>query len=154
MFEAHPRKRLQRFEKHRQREEANFLSGKAVSRLLEHFRVSSKRDPVLHLTDDLTCTIGERVSVHNSADYQSIHVAPPVQYYFNPARTQASPYPWSGIKQYGPFSKDTFARRTPALLIVFPDEAQGQTESFLNHFRAGLPNSREFEGGLQNCSGF
>jgi hypothetical protein len=90
----------------------------------------------------------------NTNTYQTIHQAPPVQYYFDPARTKASPYPWPGIKQYGPFSKDTFPKRTPTILVVLPDTAQGTTEKFLNSFRNGLATSSpQYEGGFAKLFG-
>jgi hypothetical protein len=50
--------------------------------------------------------------------------APPVQYYFNPARTKAHQYPWLGIQQYGPFSKDTFPKRSPTILTEFVNDLE------------------------------
>jgi hypothetical protein len=138
------------FEQARQREESKLISGPAVSELLQQFHQFFQKDPTLQLTRDLTVTIKDQLSVRNSASYESIHLAPPVQYYFNPARTKASPYPWYGIKQYGPFSKDTFPKRTPNILVVFPDMAQGATETFLNHLRNGITMPKPaYEGGFR-----
>src|SRR5262249_20533562 len=79
---------------------------------------------------------------------------PPVQYYFNPARTKSSPFPWSGIRQYGPFSKDTFPKRTPNILVVCPNTVQGAAETFLGHLRKGItvPNPH-YEGGFAKLFG-
>jgi len=121
------------FEQSRQREEAKFLSGPAVNGLLQQFHQFFQKDPVLTITDELSVTINEQLAVTNTPAYQTIHVAPPVQYYFNPARTKASPYPWVGIQQYGPFSKDTFPKRSPHIIVVFPENTQGATETFLRY---------------------
>jgi hypothetical protein len=128
------------FEQTRQREEAKLLSGPAVNEMVGQFHQFFRKDPTLPLTEQLTATIGDHLKLTNTNAYHTIHQALPVQYYFDPARTKASPYPWVGIKQYGPFSKDTFPKRTPTILVVFPDTAQGATEKFLNSFRNGLPN--------------
>ena len=142
------------FEQARQREEAKLLSGPAVNDLLQQFRKFFQKDPTLQLTQDLTVTINDQLSVKNSSAYESIHIAPPVQYYFDPARTKTSQYPWLGIKQYGPFSKDTFPKRTPNILVVFPEMAQGATETFLKHLRNGITNSRPaYEGGFAKLFG-
>jgi hypothetical protein len=142
------------FEQARQREEAKLLSGPAVHELLQQVHQFFQKDPALQLTRDLTVTINDQLAVKNTTAYESIHRAPPVQYYFNPARTKASPYPWFGIKQYGPFSKDTFPKRTPNILVVFPEMAQGATETFLNHLRNGITMPKPaYEGGFAKLFG-
>ena len=142
------------FEQTRQREEAKLLSGPAVNDMVGQFHQFFRKDPSLPLTEDLTATIREQLNLINSPAYQTVHQAPPVQYYFDPARTKASPYPWLGIKQYGPFSKDTFPKRTPTILVVVPDTAQGATEKFLNSFRNGLVISNpQYEGGFAKLFG-
>jgi Piwi domain len=137
------------FEQTRQREEAKLLSGPAVKEMVGQFHQFFRKDPILALAEQLTATIGEQLKLTNTSAYQTIHHAAPVQYYFDPARTKASLYPWAGIKQYGPFSKDTFSKRTPVILVVLPDTAQGATEQFLNSFRNGLVTPRpQYEGGF------
>lgn len=139
----------------RQQEEARFTKGPAVHALLKHFHQFFQKDPNLQLTADLWSTIGDQLTLENTTSYQTIHCAPPVQYYFNPARTKASQYPWTGIKQYGPFSKDTFPKRSPNILIVFPETEQGATERFLNFLRDGIVlNGRsQYEGGFSKLFG-
>jgi len=142
------------FEQTRQREEAKLLSGPAVNEMVGQFHQFFRKDPALPLTEQLTVTVGEHLKLTNTNAYHTIHQAPPVQYYFDPARTKASPYPWVGIKQYGPFSKDTFPKRTPTILVVFPDTAQGATEKFLNSFRNGLSTPKpQYEGGFAKLFG-
>ena len=142
------------FEQTRRREEAKLLSGPAVNEMVGQFHQFFRKDPILRLTEQLTATIGEQLKLTNTNVYHTIHHAPPVQYYFDPARTKASPYPWVGIKQYGPFSKDTFPKRTPTILVVLPDTAQGATEKFLNSFRNGLATPKsQYEGGFAKLFG-
>jgi len=137
------------FEQTRQREEAKLLGGPAVNEMVGQFHQFFRKSPALQLTEQLTATIGGQLKLTNTNAYHTIYQAPPVQYYFDPARTKASPYPWVGIKQYGPFSKDTFPKRTPAVLVIFPDSAQGATETFLNSFRNGLATPKpQYEGGF------
>lgn len=142
------------FEQTRQREEAKLLSGPAVNEMVKQFHQFFQKDPTLQLTKQLAATIGDQLKLTNTNAYHTIHQAPPVQYYFNPARTKASPYPWVGIKQYGPFSKDTFPKRTPTILVVLPDTAQGATEKFLNSFRNGIATPKsQYEGGFAKLFG-
>lgn len=142
-------------EQGRQREEARFVNGPAIYGLLKQFHQFFQKDPSLQLTSDLWATIGGQLVLENTSAYQTIHRAPPVQYYFNPARTKASQFPWTGIKQYGPFSKDTFPKRSPNILVVSPDIAQGAAEKFLNFLRDGitLTGRSEYEGGLSKLYG-
>jgi hypothetical protein len=143
------------YEKNRQQEEAKLLSGPAINGLLQEFQRFFQKDPVLSLTKGFAVTIHEQITVANNHRYETIHRLSPVQYYFNPARTKASPYPWLGIKQYGPFSKDTFPKRTPNILVVFPDTTQGATETFLNHLRSGITTTPrpQYEGGFAKLYG-
>jgi hypothetical protein len=142
------------FEEARQREEAKLISGPAVNEMIQQFHQFFQKDPTLPLTKELTATIGEHLKLTNTNAYHTIHQAPPVQYYFNPARTKASPYPWFGIKQYGPFSKDSFPKRTPTILVVLPDTVQGATETFLNSFRNGIAAPKpQYEGGFAKLFG-
>jgi hypothetical protein len=137
------------FEQARQREEAKLLSGPAVNEVLQQFHEFFQKDPALPLSSELTVTIGEQLSITNTSAYHTIHQAPPVQYYFNPARTKASPYPWNGIKQYGPFSKDTFPKRTPTILVARKapqrrssiTSATGSRPRGDHSTKAGSPNS-------------
>ena len=143
------------FEQSRQREAAKLLSGPAINELLQQFHQFFQNDPVLPLTNDLAVTIHEHIAIKNDRHYQTIHRAPPVQYYFNPARTKANPYPWVGIQQYGPFSKDTFPKRSPNILVIFPDNTQGGTETFLKYLRDGITTNRRspYEGGFAKLYG-
>jgi len=75
--------------------------------------------------------------------------ASPDRYYFDAARSKVADYAWQGIRDYGPFSKDTFAKRSPTILVVFPQAAQGQTETFLKYLRDGI----EIPGGTSQYPG-
>jgi hypothetical protein len=86
------------FEQARQIEEAKLLSGPAIDELLQRFHKFFQKDPVLQLTTGLSVTIHDQLAIEDDRDYQTIHRAPPVQYYFNPARTKANPYPWLGTR--------------------------------------------------------
>jgi len=84
-----------------------------VGQFLQFFR----KDPTLLLTEQLTATIGDHLKLTNTNAYHTIHHAPPVQYYFDPARTKASHFPWVGIKQFL-FSVAAFAWISTYVLVV------------------------------------
>ncbi|RJR41659.1 MAG: stem cell self-renewal protein Piwi domain-containing protein [Desulfobacteraceae bacterium] len=143
------------FENARQREEAKLLTGAAVNELLAQFHQFLQKDPVFTITDELRIRVNEQLAIGNTPEYESIFCAPPVQYYFNPARTKASQYPWAGLQNYGPFSKDTFPKRTPTILIVLPEHLQGATEAFLRCLRDGITTKGRspYQGGFAKLFG-
>ena len=143
----------EQFDTARRQSESNLLNGPAVDALLTRFHSFFSKAPTFGLTSDLDVTIGSRLVVQEKHQYQPIHQAEPVQYYFNAARTKSNPYPWLGITKYGPFSRDTFAKRSPSILVVFPEAAQGAVEMFLKCFKEGVPSQRQFEGGFAKLFG-
>ena len=70
-----------------------------------------------------------------------------------PARSKRHQYAWPGLEKYGPFSRDTFARPTPRVLVVFPQAAQGAVEKFIRYLRDGIPGSKGFQSGFAKTFG-
>jgi Piwi domain len=132
----------QAFENERYRQEAQLFTGPALERLLGRMGALLRQASPLALAPDLTCSIGDLLELKNDETYQSIVTARPVEYCFDAARTKRSEYPWNGIEGYGPFSRDTFPKRSPRIVVVFPDTVQGPVEHFLRLLRDGinLPN--------------
>jgi hypothetical protein len=143
----------EQFDAARRVSESNLLNGPAVDALLTRFHSFFAKAPTFRLTADLEVTIGNRLSIQKKNQYQPIHRAPQVQYYFNAARTKSNPYPWLGLTKYGPFSRDTFAKTSPAILVVLPEAAQGVAETFLKSFKEGMPSQSQFEGGFAKLFG-
>jgi hypothetical protein len=126
------------FERQRQEIEAVLLSGPEIDARLEQFGTFLSKADSLKISSELNCRVGDQMSVTNTDDYKSIISASGDRYCFDPARSKTAEYAWPGIKNYGPFSKDTFPKRSPNILVVFPRIAQGQTETFLKHLRDGV----------------
>ncbi len=141
--------RFAEFENRRYVKEGEFLLGPSVDRLLSKMGdILHQASPVL-LAPDFTCTIGQRLELHNEADYTSLIASRPVEYCFDAAKSKRSILPWPGLLHYGPFSRDTFSKRTPRLLVVTPDQAAGKVSQFVKVFRDGiqsLANSRYSKG--------
>jgi hypothetical protein len=58
------------------------------------------------LCSDLQCSTGERIPVENAGNYKTVVQAPPVEYYFDSARSnKRNKYVWPGLESYGPFSR-------------------------------------------------
>jgi hypothetical protein len=143
-----------RFEELREEQTAQVLGGPAVSTLLDQMEGFFGERPPLRLTPKLVATVGKRLRlrdvVHPMAMNKVVHQFPPVEFCFEPSRTKRHSYPWEGLTRYGPFSRSSFAKRSPMILLICPERLQGPSEQFLRLFTNGIT-------GLQKCrypSGF
>jgi len=142
--------RYQAFEEERQAQEANLFTGPALESVLARMAGFLRKASPMQLGAGLACSVTTAVEVANSADYQSVVASTSVEYCFDPAKTKRHQYPWKGIETYGPFSRDTFARKSPRILVVFPDTVQGLVENFLRVLRDGV----HLSGGSRYSAGF
>ena len=126
------------FESARRSEQDRLLNGPAREQLMGEMETFLAKASPLDLAPGLICSIGERLALANDSDYQTVLQTRPVQYCFDPAKTKRHMYAWPGIERFGPFSRETFPKKSPRLLVVFPDTVQGNVESFLRAFRDGL----------------
>jgi Piwi domain len=90
----------------------------------------------LAVVGGLTCTVGE--PIHLGQGLEVVTQGRPVRYCFDAARTKQDEYAWRGLEQYGPFSGDTFAKRSPTIMVVHPAAAKGQVETFIQALRDGV----------------
>ena len=126
------------FESALNNEESKLLIGPAVDATLTKMHEFLAHHSPLDIAPDLQGKIGERIAAINTKEYQSVITASSVEYCFDAARTKRSPYAWLGIDQYGPFSRQTFSKKTPEIIVFFPDTAQGAVEKFLVTLRDGI----------------
>ncbi len=129
------------FETHRARLEGQLLGGPGIDAMVKEMGRFLGGLPPIALGSGLRCRIGPQLTVGNIAQHRSVHRAPPVSYCFDPARTKQNTIAWRGLTTYGPFSRDSFATRSPRILVVAPDTAQGVTESFVRALRDGAPST-------------
>ncbi|MBE0657726.1 MAG: stem cell self-renewal protein Piwi domain-containing protein [Bryobacteraceae bacterium] len=144
------------FEETRWSEEANLLNASAVQQLMDRFAGFFSKSPMFAVAPGLQCTIQEQIGIANTLEYKSVVLSPPVQYCFDASRSKQSPYAWAGLMNHGPFSRDTFAKRSPEILVVFPDTMQGHVERFLRSLRDGVVTSgrqSQFPGGFAKLFG-
>src|SRR5262249_7167895 len=129
--------------------EGEFLLGPPLDRLLVKMAGILHSASPLTLAPDFTCTIGKRLEFYNDEKYTSLIVSDPVEYCFDAAKSKRNILPWAGLTRYGPYSKDTFSKRTPRLLVVTPDQAAGKVSQFVKVLRDGIQsveNSRYAKG--------
>ena len=133
--------RYDAFEAERQRLEGELLGGPGIDAMLTEMGKFLASVPPIILGADLECSVGERLTVGNTDAHRSVHTATPVSYCFDPARTKQNPFAWRGLTKYGPFSRDSFAARSPRILIVAPGSVQGTAEAFVRALRDGMPDT-------------
>ncbi|MGL4621904.1 MAG: argonaute/piwi family protein [Chroococcidiopsis sp.] len=126
------------FEEERTLQESKLLTGPALDKTLTQMRDFLVKKSLMQLAPDLQARIGSCIEVVNDDAYQTVISASPVEYCFDSARTKRSQYAWSGIEQYGPFSREIFSKKSPEILVLFPDTVQGAVENFLRAFRDGI----------------
>lgn len=126
------------FESARADQESQLLIGPALDTTLTEMQAFLVRKSPLQIAPDLQGTIGSCIEAINTNEYQFVTTASPIEYCFDAARTKRSPYPWVGIDKYGPFSRETFSKKTPEVIVLFPDTVQGAVESFLRALRDGI----------------
>lgn len=131
-------KQYKAFDSERDNQEGQLLIGPAFDTTLEEMQKFLKRKSPLEISSHLQGKIGDRILATNTEDYQTTVIAPQVEYCFDAARTKKSIYAWPGINQYGPFSRETFSKKTPEILVIFPDTAQGAIENFLRQLKDGI----------------
>jgi hypothetical protein len=129
------------FENARRAHQDRLLNGPAREQLIRQMETFLAKASPLELAPGLSCEVGERIALHNAHDYKSVVNVRPVSYCFDPAKTRRHMYAWNGLERFGPFSRETFPKKSPRLLVVFPDTVQGHVESFLRSFRDGVRTS-------------
>ncbi|MDJ0661538.1 MAG: Piwi domain-containing protein [Crocosphaera sp.] len=126
------------FEKERELQESNLLIGKGQYEALQKMKKYLTKNSPLYLTSDLKGYIKEQIEINNNGNYTTMTSSSPVQYCFDSARTKKDIYAWRGISNYGPFSREVFSKKSPNILVFFPDTIQGKAEVFLKSFQEGI----------------
>jgi hypothetical protein len=141
-----------RFAEFQETQIAGLLSGRPL--LAEVRRVGEllARSP-MELSSGLTCSTGQPFSLRNRPDYLTVVSARRLDYCFDPARSKRHRYAWPGLDAYGPFSRETFARPSPTILVVCPTSAQGAVESFVRRLRDGIPEEPAYQAGMTKTFG-
>ncbi len=148
--------RYESFEKERQAQEAACLTGPALDAMLSRMAGYLAKASPIFLCLGLECSVGERIAIENVDPYQTYLLAPPVEYCFDAARSKRHKYAWQGLDRFGPFSRDAFGKKSPKILVVFPDSVQGTVERFLRYFRDGVnleQGNSAFSGGFAKTFG-
>jgi hypothetical protein len=125
------------------------LEGPALLQQVRHVSAELRKTP-LSIADGLTCVVSELAQISRPNPNGPATLSRTVNYCFDSSRTKRDEYAWRGLDRYGPFSGDTFARRSPTILVVHPQSAKGQVETFVQAFRDGIhgPNLTAYQKGF------
>ena len=130
--------RIAEFEEKRRAAESKLLTAPAVHDLLSKMQEYLWNASPLELTADLSCSIRGVITLQDTGTYRTVVRSKPSDYCFDGAKAKRSDYAWPGLERYGPFDRDSFAKRTPRILVVCPDKAEGQVGQFIKMFRDGI----------------
>lgn len=141
-----------RFLEQQEKAIGGLLSGKPL--LAEVRRVGKLlSDSPLELSSGMTCAVGVPLTLRNTQTYKTVVSARRLDYCFDPARSKRHRYVWPGLETYGPFSRDTFARPSPTILVVCPASTKGAVETFVRRLRDGMPDQHAYRGGMTKTFG-
>lgn len=141
--------RYDEFDDQREKLESQFLTGPGLNNCLTEFFKQFRKAKELQIAPGLTATVSEQVILSTSGDFITAVELDPVEYCFDVAKTKRHKFAWNGLTQFGPYSRDSFPKRSPRLLIVCPDAAQNRVEQALRHLRDGIPSTSFSKGFLR-----
>lgn len=144
--------KFSRYEEHRDKKVGELLGGPPLLAEIERVGSVLGEQPI-ELAQGLTCSVDAPLRITNSPDYRSIVSTRQLDYCFDAARTKRHRYAWPGLETYGPFSRDTFARPSPHILVVFPQAAQGAVEKFVRYLRDGIAGQKAYQAGMTKTFG-
>ena len=126
------------FDEQRRVEEATVMGGPAQRDSIGRMGDWLRKRPPIELAPGVRCSVGAQVDFQMTGRQPSAWMATPVEYCFDAAKSKRKKYAWPGLEEFGPFDRDTFARRSPRLLVVTPDSAQGTAEQFVKALLEGI----------------
>ena len=145
-------KNYTRYSQYVDKQTGEMLDGPALTKEIARVGELLGRHP-LDLARGLKCRVRSPMTVGNAPGYDSVVRARKLDYCFDAARSKRHEYAWPGLEKYGPFSRDTFARPTPRIMVVFPRAAQGAVENFIRCLQDGISRSKGFQSGFATTFG-
>ncbi len=138
------------FDKRRADAEGELLGGPGIEQLCQTMGEVLVKNSPIPITNEFQCRVLGRISPTNSNDYKTIVDVGSGDYCFDPSKQKRAKYAWQGITKFGPYSRDTFSKKSPRILVVCPDKASGTVSQFLGmlaHGITSIPDSR-YAGGF------
>lgn len=118
--------------------QAKHLNGPGLAEFLRSFEAFLRSKNPIRLTGDISFEVGKVVRVENRSEFKTIVSLNNAKYCFNRSRTKLSDYAWLGLENHGPYDLDSFAKRSPRILVICPDKAAGRISQSIKQFRDGI----------------
>ena len=138
------------FDRKRKDAEGEVLGGPGIEKLCRTMGNVLEKNSPIQVTPDIQCRVVSRIAVENVGGYKTVVDVGQGEYCFDPAKKKRSSYAWPGLEQFGPYSRDTFSKKSPRILVLTPDKATGKVGQFvgmLSHGVTSVANSR-YAGGF------
>ncbi len=136
---------------------SRFYSSSSVEAALSKVEEKLAGSSPIILGGGVSAFVEGRLEATNTPSYKSVIQSPEVEYCFDAGRTKRDRIAWRGLTQYGPFSHDTFPKKSPTIVVFFPDSVQRSVENYVSMLRDGiiLPYGKEsaYKGGLAQIYG-
>lgn len=134
--------------------EAGFRVGPEFDSIVTKMGEFLRKKSPIGLGQRVQAHIGKRLTIENDRDVTSVYVMPPIEYVFDRAGANRSKYAWPGLQKNGPFDRATFARKSPRILVLYPDTVEGKVEAFIRSLRDGVPPpQQQFPNGFAKTFG-
>jgi hypothetical protein len=144
------RRDYQSFDERRAAAEGELLGGPGVEQVYRKMGEVLEKNSPIALAEGFECRVVGRIEPKNIGAYKTVVDVGQGEYCFDPAKKKRAEYAWPGLETFGPYSRDTFPKRSPRILVLSPDKASGKVSQFVGMLTQGVsavPNSR-YAGGL------
>lgn len=128
----------ERYQQNLERVTGAFHASDAVEAMLSSIEEKLCASSPIYLGGGLEANAAGRVRAMNTPTYKCLVQVPPVEYCFDAGRTKRDEIAWRGLTRYGPFSRDTFPRKSPTIVVLFPDSVQRAVENYVSLLRDGV----------------
>ncbi len=102
----------------------------------------------LSIGDALSFKFGGLIPLPERGRDSAVSQLDGIRFCFSRDRTALDTIPSRGLESHGPSDGDTFDRKEPNLLVVYPDGHRAAAEGLMRSIRDGLPRSRAFARGF------
>lgn len=119
--------------------EAKFRLGPDFDKVVDKMGDFLQRKSPIELAPGFEIRVGARLKLANAPNRTCVYKAPEVQYVYDRSGAQRDSYAWRGLTNSGPYDRQTFPKKSPRILAVFPTTSEGKVDVFLKALRDGMP---------------
>ena len=138
------------FDERRVDAEGELLGGPGLAKLYSTMGQVLEKNSPIPITSDIECRVLGQIRPANIDGYKTVVDVPQGDYCFDPSKKKRDTFAWPGLERFGPYSRDTFSKRSPRILVLSPDKASGKVGQFTGQLAQGITsiqNSR-YAGGF------